>query len=159
MAGASSTSAPSSPSRAASPLACARARVTTTRRPNSGRRSNQASRSCSAATSPTSVIAGGRIAAWAAASAMVATVADTVRWSGRVPEAMTAAGVAGAMPSASSRAMFASSDETPIRKTSVPGVRARWAQSRSVPGFAGSSWPVTIVTCAAMPRCVTGMPA
>ena len=106
-----------------------------------------------------SVIAGGRMAAWAAAAAMVATVPRTVRWSGRVPEAMTAAGVAGARPSASSRAMFASSDDTPIRKTSVPGVRARCGQSRSVPGFPGSSWPVTIVTCAAMARWVTGMPA
>ena len=76
-----------------------------------------------------------------------------------MPDATTAAGVSGAMPSSTSRAMFASSDETPIRKTSVPGVRARCAQSRSVPGLVGSSWPVTIVTWAAIVRWVTGIPA
>ena len=41
----------------------------------------------------------------------------------------------------------------------MPPARASASQSVSVVPFAGSSWPVTIVTCVDRPRCVTGMPA
>ena len=96
----------------------------------------------------------------AAASAMRASGAVTVRWSGRVPCEITAAGVSARMPWSISRGAFSSSAPTPIRKTSVPGVAASEAQSMVALGLrVGSSWPVTNVTCAAMPRWVTGMPA
>ena len=41
----------------------------------------------------------------------------------------------------------------------MPPARASASQSVSVVPFAGSSWPVTIVTLVDTPRCVTGMPA
>ena len=157
IAGASMTAAPSSSSRARRPLAWERARVTTTRHPCSGRRSNQARCSRMRATSPTTVIAGaGRPAA---ASAIAARGAVTVCWSGRVPCEITAAGVSAAIPWAISRRAFSSRAPTPMRKTSVPGVAASEPQSSELSGFDGSSWPVTNVTWAANPRCVTGMPA
>ena len=43
-----------------------------------------------------------------------------------------------------------------MKTTSVPGVAARCAKSRSSPE---AEWPDTSVTCAETPRCVTGMPA
>ena len=92
MAGSSITSAPSSSSRTRSSLACSRARVTTTERPNNGRASNQAR--SSAATSPTTIALGGSTPA----SAMVARVARTVRWSGRVPLRTAATGVSARAP-------------------------------------------------------------
>jgi len=103
------------------------------------------------------VIAGA--GSWAAASAMRASGAATVRWSGRVPCEITAAGVSARIPWAISRRAFSSSAPTPIRKTSVPGVAASDAQSMALSGRVGSSCPVTNVTCAAVPRWVTGMPA
>ena len=78
--------------------AWSRARVTTTRRPNSGRSSNQ--RRSTPATSPITITDGGS-SGW---SAMVPSVARTVRCSGRVPHARTAAAACrGARPPAISR--------------------------------------------------------
>ena len=95
----------------------------------------------------------------AAASAISDSGATTVRCPGRVPWEITAAGVSPAMPCSIRRAAFARSARTPIRNTSVPGVEASEAQSRSLSGLVGSSWPVTTVNWAATPRWVTGMPA
>ncbi len=61
------------------PLAWARARVTATVSPARGRRSNHARRSRKAATGPKMEIAGARMPACAAASAMVPSVATTTR--------------------------------------------------------------------------------
>ena len=104
IAGASTTSAPSSASRVARPLACARARVITTLRPKSWARSNQASRSRSAATGPTTVSAGGRMPSASARSAISSSVALTTRCPGSVPRSITAAGSEAGRPCSIRRA-------------------------------------------------------
>ncbi len=114
IAGASMTVAPSARSRAASALAWARARVTATVRPCSGRCSSHASCSRIAATSPTSVIAGARMRSSCARSAMSASVASTVRWPGRVPCSITAAGWSGGRPPATRRSAIRGSVRTPM---------------------------------------------
>lgn len=72
---------------------------------------------------------------------------------------MIATGVPGSRPPATSASAMPARRPTPISSTSVPPARARDAQSVWVSGFAGSSWPVTMVTWVARPRCVTGTPA
>ena len=153
IAGSSITSAPRSSSRARSSLACSRARVTTTERPKRGRFSNHAR--LSAATSPTTIALG----ACTPASPIVASVARTVRWSGRVPLRTAATGVDGSRPPSISRRAISPMLPAPMRITSVPPARASASQSTSVRPFAGSSWPVTTVKCVETPRCVTGIPA
>ena len=83
----------------------------------------------------------------------------TVRWAGSVPDCTTAAGVAGSLPFSISAPAISPSRPTPIRKTSVPRKRASTSQSISEVSLPGRSWPVTIASCAATLRCVTGMPA
>ena len=154
MAGASTVAAPSAARRATSSPACARARVTTTRRPSSGRFSNQAR--SQAATSPTTMVEGEP----KGASPMVASVARTVRCSGRVPHCVAATGVSGARPPAISASAIRPIRATPMRMTMVPPTRATASQS-TVPSSPapGSSWPVTMVTLVDEWRSVTGMPA
>ncbi len=153
MAGSSITPAPSASRRDRNALACSRARVTTTRRPSKGRRSNHPR--SSAATAPTTIADGDSIPAVATAPSVV----RTVRCSAVVPDRTAATGVVLASPPACRRAAMSAMWPTPIRITSVPPARASASQSTSLRPFAGSSCPVTIVTCVASPRCVTGMPA
>ena len=69
-----------------------------------------------------------------------------------------ATGVSAFLPLATrARAIFSRFD-TPIRITIVPRLCASSFQSSAGSGFAGSSWPVRMVTCEAYFRCVTGMP-
>ena len=98
IAGASSTSAPSSERIADSSEACSRVRVTRTRTPDSGRVSQPPSTSRSDTTSPTTVIAGGRIFARAAADAIRDSGAVTVRIVGSVASWITAVGVDAGLP-------------------------------------------------------------
>lgn len=65
------------------------------------------------------VMAGGAIPASAAAAAIDAGVPVTTRWSGVAPLWITAAGVSGARPPASSASVVAGSVRTPMRTTSV----------------------------------------
>ena len=81
MAGASTTSAPSSRRRAASGDAWARARVTAIERPCSGRRVSHSSSSPSAATGPTTVMAG----AWTPTSAARSATVGQRRVGGALP--------------------------------------------------------------------------
>ena len=138
MTGTSTTAAPSSRSRADNAGAWVRARVTTTVLPNSGRRTNQSS-SC-AATSPTT-ITDGAASSW---SSSVASVARTVRWTGRVPHWTAAAGVDASSPARIRRLLIAGQRATAIRITRVPPTRATASQS-TVVVESGSSWPVTTV--------------
>ncbi len=153
IAGSSTTSAPSSSSSLRSSLACSRARVTTIVRPNSGRCSNH--EKSNRATSPTTIADGDSTPA----VAMVPSVARVVRCSGRVPQRTAATGVSGARPPRTNASAMSAIRPAPMRITRVPPARASASQSVSVVPFAGSSWPVTIVTLVDAPRCVTGMPA
>ena len=90
---------------------------------------------------------------------MVASVARTVCWSGRVPYRTAATGVPGSRPAAINRSASSRMRPAPMRTTSVPPVRASASQSTSIVPLAGSSCPVTTVKCVDTPRCVTGIPA
>ena len=140
---------------ARSPLACSRARVTTTCARTAGRRSNQAEverRRPRRRRSPPARRARRRRASrgWPA----------RVRWSGRVPRCTAATGVSPARPPASERGRDRrrcgrahEHDERPA------GPGERLPVDVVAASSAGSSWPVTIVTCVASPRWVTGIPA
>src|SRR3954452_728245 len=114
--------------------------------------SGLASAARSATTSPTTTSAGwGRPCASSGSSRSSPSTSSA---SASVPRASTAAGVFGALPLASSRCTIVSTWRRPMKKTSVPGVCARCAKSSSSPV---AECPLTSVTCAATPRCVTGM--
>ena len=155
----SSTSAPRSRRRATRPLACARARVTTMRRPCSGRGSAHASSSRSAATAPITVTAasGSRPPRRRRRSSRACRRRCAARRS--CPTASrTRASRAPCRPRSARRPPGARR-ATPMSTTSVPGRPASAAQSTSARGLPGRSCAVTIVTCAARSRCVTGTPA
>ena len=93
-------------------------------------------------------------------SAIVESVARTVRCSGRVPHWTAATGVSGERPAAISSVAIRPMRATPISTTIVPPTRATASQS-TVPSAPapGSSCPVTMVTLVDECRSVTGMPA
>src|SRR2546426_5684594 len=107
-------------------------------------------------TSPTTTVAGGSRPSAATCAASVARVPTTVRWAGRVPLAITAAGVSAGAPCACSRAVISGKAESPISTTSV-GTRASASQSRC--DTPSHSCPVTTAKADASRRWVTGMPA
>ena len=90
---------------------------------------------------------------------MSARVPVTVRWSGVVPQRMTATGVSGDRPPAISLSTVSGSVFTPISSTRVSTAVASRSQSMAGSLLSGSSWPVTTAKVAARPRWLTGMPA
>ena len=158
MVGALMTFAPRSVRRRVRPSAWARARVTAMTRPASGRRSAQPIASRTETTSPTTVTAGDVTPCSAAIAAIVPSVPVVTRWVGSVPRSTMPTGVSAERPPAINASLILPRRPTPIRSTSVPPALASASQSVCVSGLVGSSWPVTIVRCVAMPRCVTGMP-
>ena len=157
----SSTSAPRSRSRATRPLAWARARVTTiapaVQRP---RARPSASSPRSAATAPITVTAGERMPA----------ACDVARRSSRASRRRCAARPS--CPTASRRRASRApcrrrsaprrprrGAPTPMSTTSVPGSARAQPSRRRRCALPGRSCAVTIVTCAARSRWVTGTPA
>ena len=96
----------------------------------------------------------------ARAPAIVASVPVTVRWSGSVPWAMTAAGCPARAPGVDQRARrSASSGAPPCRRRASPGRRrARPSRAPSAPCRDPRARSRS-ATALAIPRCVTGMPA
>ena len=160
IAGASTTSAPSSRSRAASALACARARVTATRAPVQRPRSQPGERRRAAPPRRRPrVIAGAPDARrLRALGDRRAACARTVRWPGSVPRSTTAAGSSAGAPGGDQRCGDrAAARARPCRRRACRGSAASASQSSAL-RLAGSSWPVTNATALASSRWVTGMP-
>ena len=108
----------------------------------------------SAATAPMTMVAGAATSIAASASRRP----RSTRCAAVPARSTTATGVSGGRPPAMRRTAMPARSATPMRMTTVPPTWATASQSVAS-SSPGRRCPVTMVTAAASPRCVTGTPA